>query len=106
VAQLVHPFARLYGQQTTVADQRQASQNMSTLKNRIASVGTIPPSLSPYDKDYGDIKSIPLVRIQIQPDIVMYDEMRPLIAPDGGIIPATSPGTWGQLYAVGKQRRY
>jgi hypothetical protein len=78
--------------------------NMTTLKSRIASVGTLPPSLTPYAKNYGDIKSIPLVRIQIYPDIIMYDEMRPLIAPDGGIIPATSPGTWGQLYAAGNRR--
>lgn len=77
---------------------------MSTLKNRIASVGQLPPSLTPYTKDYADVKSIPLVRIQIYPDIVMYDEMRPLIAPDGGVIPATSPGTWGQLYMVGNRR--
>jgi hypothetical protein len=70
---------------------------MSELLKRIASVGTLPPALTPYAKDYGDIKSIPLVRIQITPTMVAYDEMRPLIAPDGGIIPDTSPGTWGQL---------
>jgi hypothetical protein len=76
---------------------------MSRLKDRIVSVGTIPPTLAPYAKDYRDIKSIPTVRIQIYPDIVMYDELQPLIAPDGGVIPATSPGTWGQLYAVGRR---
>lgn len=76
---------------------------MSTLKDRIASVGTIPPTLTPYAKDYRDAKAIPLVRIQIFPDVVMYDDLQPLIAPDGAPIPATSPGTWGQLYAVGRR---
>lgn len=76
---------------------------MSRLRDRIASVGQLPPSLTPYAKDYRAPTVIPLVRIQIYPDIVLYDDMRPLIAPDGGILPATSPGTWGQLYAVGRK---
>jgi len=77
---------------------------VSTLRDRIAQVGSIPPHLEPYQKNYRAATVIPLVRIQIYPDVVMYDEFQPLIAPDGGIIPATSAGTWGQLYAAGNQR--
>ena len=87
-----------------LARRKMGDSVMSTLRDRIASVGTIPPHLTPYEKDYRAVTVQPTIRIQIYPDIVMYDELQPLIAPDGGIIPATSPGTWGQLYAVGNRR--
>ncbi len=51
---------------------------------------------------YGTPSEMPLVRIQVLPGVIAYEEMQPLIAPDGGIIPATSQGQWGQLYAAGR----
>lgn len=77
---------------------------MSTLRDRIGSVGSINPNLTALGKDYGDIKSIPLVRIQIFPGTILYEDMQPLITADGAPVPATSPGTWGQLFAVGNRR--
>lgn len=51
---------------------------------------------------YGTPSEMPLVRIQILPGVIAYEEMQPLITSDGAPIPATSQGQWGQLYAAGR----
>lgn len=81
---------------------------MSALTDRIfglhkaspANPGEVP--ILPSDgKDYRAARVIPLVRIQTQHSgIITYDE--PLITADGAMVPATAPGQWGQLYAVGR----
>jgi len=74
---------------------------MSTLSDRIGSVGQVTPNRDIVGKDYNDVKSIPLVRIQIRPGVLLYDELQPLITADGAPVAATGPGTWGQLFAAG-----
>jgi hypothetical protein len=74
---------------------------MSRLRDRIASNGQIGPDLTVIGKDYNDVKSIPLVRIQIRPGVILYDQLQPLLTSDGAPVAATGPGTWGQLYAAG-----
>jgi len=74
-----------------------------SLRDRIASVGQGGPEYQVIAKDYGAATMQPTVRIQIGPGTLYYDDLTPLIAPDGGIIPATSPGTWGQLYMTGRR---
>jgi hypothetical protein len=46
----------------------------------------------------------PMVRIQIYPGIITYEDMQatPLITADGAPIVATAPGQWGQLWAAGR----
>jgi hypothetical protein len=45
---------------------------------------------------------MPLTRIQIGSTGLAYDELTPLVMPDGRMIPATAPHTWFQLYAAGR----
>ena len=74
---------------------------MSTLRDRICGKN-VPavPTQATIAKDYGAPKEIPLVRIQIYPNGIGYDE--PIIAADGDPIMPTGRGQWGQLYAVGR----
>lgn len=44
----------------------------------------------------------PLIRIQIFPGVITYDEGMPLIAADGAPISSTGPNQWAQLYAAGR----
>jgi hypothetical protein len=44
----------------------------------------------------------PTQHIQIYRGTIASQDLMPIIATDGAPIPATSPGTWGQLYAVGR----
>lgn len=74
---------------------------MSALKQRIGSVGQVPANTTVIGKDYMDVKSIPLMRVQIQPGVVLYDELQPLITSDGAPVAATGVGTWGQIFAAG-----
>lgn len=78
---------------------------MSQLMYRIINVGAGkigPTSVTVIGKNYQAPTDIPLIRIQIQPGVILYDEMQPLITADGAPVAATSPGTWGQLYAAGR----
>lgn len=53
---------------------------------------------------YNTPTEIPTVNIMVYPDsnVIAYQDMQPLVAPDGAPIAATGPGTWGQLYAAGR----
>jgi len=44
----------------------------------------------------------PTQHVQIYRGGIASQDTMPIIAPDGGIIPATSPGNWSQLYAAGR----
>lgn len=68
-------------------------------KTVAANVG---PDLSFVGKNWGPTET-PLVRIQIYPGVITYEDMQamPLIAADGAPIVATAPGQWGQLWAAG-----
>lgn len=45
---------------------------------------------------------MPFVRVQIGSTGLAYDELTPLIMPDGRMVPASAPHTWFQLYAAGR----
>lgn len=45
---------------------------------------------------------MPMTRVQVGSTGLAYDELTPLVMPDGRMIPATAPHTWFQLYAAGR----
>jgi hypothetical protein len=45
---------------------------------------------------------MPMTRVQIGSTGLAYDELTPLVMPDGRMIPASAPHTWFQLYAAGR----
>lgn len=45
---------------------------------------------------------MPMHRVQIGSTGLAYDELTPLVMPDGRMVPATAPHTWFQLYAAGR----
>ena len=45
---------------------------------------------------------MPITRVQIGSTGMAYDELTPLVMPDGRMVPATAPHTWFQLYAAGR----
>ena len=69
--------------------------------NRISTMGQTNPDLSIVGR-YGTPEETPLVRIQVFPGVIAYDELQPLIAADGAPIAATGSQTWGQLFAAGR----
>jgi len=73
---------------------------MSSLSDRINNKHPVPATYRPSYKDYGPIKEHPVFRIQITTGGIGYDEA--LVTADGAMIPNTSPGQWGQLYAAGR----
>lgn len=75
---------------------------MTPLKSRIYQVGQTSTPVTVIAKNYGDIKAVPLMHIRIQPGVILYEDLQPLIAADGAPVAATGKGTWGQLYAVGR----
>jgi hypothetical protein len=76
---------------------------VTPLRSRIYQAPGTPPSVQVIGKDYGNIKEVPTMRIQINPGVILYEDLQPLIAADGAPIAATGNGTWGQLYAVGRR---
>lgn len=75
---------------------------MSMMRERLNSIGSVNPDLRIIGTNLGPTET-PLVRIQIYPGLISYEDLQPLIAPDGAPIAATGPGTWGQLYAAGRR---
>lgn len=77
---------------------------MSVLKTRITSYGQSNSDLSIVGIPPGTPMMRPVVRVSIRPDVLLYEQLQPLITADGAPIVASSPGTWGQLYAAGSMR--
>jgi hypothetical protein len=77
---------------------------MSVLKNRIAKYGRNEPDLTMVGLSPGTPMMRPVVRISVRPDMLLYEQLQPMISADGAPILATAPGTWGQLYAAGSMR--
>lgn len=77
---------------------------MSTMRNRLVGVGSVEPNLRVIGENYGPVTT-PLARIQIFPGLIAYEDMQPIITADGAPVAATGPGTWGQLYAAGRNTR-
>jgi hypothetical protein len=45
---------------------------------------------------------MPMTLVQIGSDGIAYQDLTPLVMPDGRMIPATAPHRWFQLYAAGR----
>jgi hypothetical protein len=45
---------------------------------------------------------MPMHLVQVGPDGIAYQDMQPITAPDGRMIPATAPHRWFQLYMAGR----
>ena len=45
---------------------------------------------------------MPLQQVTVTQAGVAVEDMQPLITEDGAMVPATSPGSWGQLRAAGR----
>jgi len=72
---------------------------MSILRDRIA---TMPDTSLRVKGTLGGPMMHPTQQIQIYRGGIASQDLMPLIAPDGAPIPATSPGSWGELYAAGR----
>lgn len=46
--------------------------------------------------------TMPFVRVQIGSTGLAYDELTPLVMPNGAMVPASAPHTWFNLYAAGR----
>ena len=46
--------------------------------------------------------TMPLARVMITAGGMTYENLQPLYTTDGAAVPATAPGSWGQLYAAGR----
>ena len=45
---------------------------------------------------------MPMTLVQVGSTGIAYQDMHPLVMPDGRMIPATASHTWFQLYAAGR----
>lgn len=74
---------------------------MPQLFDRIKNAGTVNPDLAIKGR-YNTPAEMPLVRIAIMPGYVTYEDLTPLFTSEGNLVPATTKGSWGQLYAAGR----
>lgn len=72
----------------------------STLAGRIGA-GQAPAEYHPYGTGATPMV-MPLARVMIGADGMTYETLQPLWTADGAAVPATAPGSWGQLYAAGR----
>lgn len=82
------------------------------LAHRIADVGTVNATAMGNYHPAGTAatpQTMPLAHVQVVQDpaaagysTLAYQEVTPIWTSDGAAIPATSPGTWGQLVAAGR----
>jgi hypothetical protein len=80
-------------------------KRMAPLKHRIAHQG-VPNRSHGTLRDVGIYhtpEEIPLMRIQIYPGVITYEDAQALVTSDGAPVMATGKGTFGQLYAVGRK---
>jgi hypothetical protein len=78
---------------------------MPELRNRIASAGTnMSQAMGTYHPaGNGSVPMVmPLSLVTLGMGGVAVQDVTPLYTEDGAIIPATAPGSWGQLRAAGR----
>lgn len=74
---------------------------MSRMRDRLAS-NDGGAAFHPYGT--GDTPmTMPLALVRISDGGMSYQSMHPLWTADGAAVPATAPGSWGQLYAAGSR---
>lgn len=74
---------------------------MSILKRRITNQHEPGPDLRVVGQ-YNTPTEMPSVRVGIYPGTITYQDLTPIITPDGRPIAATGQGSYGQLYAAGR----
>lgn len=80
------------------------------LQHRVADVGTVNARAMGQYHPAGTAATpmvMPLAHVQIVPTTggyatVAYQDMTPIWTTDGAAIPATAPGSWGQLIPAGR----
>jgi hypothetical protein len=82
------------------------NQHGSKLRTRVVNTGTTTRTAMGQYHPYGTsatplVMPLQLVTIGVG-DIVGVQDVQPIYAPDGEIIAATAPGSWGQLRAAGR----
>lgn len=78
---------------------------MSTLSGRIAEAGQGMPAAMAGYHPHGTADTpmlMPLAMVTRTDAGLAVQDMTPLITADGAMIPATAPGSWGQLHAAGR----
>jgi hypothetical protein len=78
---------------------------VSKFRNRIAATGTNMAAAQATYHPYGTGATpmvMPLALVTINAGGVTQQDMTPIYAPDGEIIAATAPGSWGQLRKAGR----
>jgi hypothetical protein len=78
---------------------------VSKFRNRIAATGSNMTSAMGTYHPYGTAATpmvMPLQLVTVSMGGVTVQDMHPLYTEDGAIIPATAPGSWGQLRAAGR----
>lgn len=75
--------------------------HMQRIARQPAAQAAVDAQAHPYGT--GDTPMVmPFVRVQIGSTGLAYDELTPLIMPDGRMVPASAPHTWFNLYAAGR----
>ena len=78
---------------------------MSAMRNRIAATGTAMTAAMGQYHAYGTAATpmvMPLALVTVTAAGVTQQDTAPIYAPDGEIIAATAPGSWGQLRMAGR----
>jgi hypothetical protein len=78
---------------------------VSVMKSRVAATGTSMATAMGTYHPYGSSATpmvMPLQLVTVSMGGVTVQDMTPLFTEDGAIIPATAPGSWGQLRAAGR----
>lgn len=78
---------------------------MSTLHRRIAAAGQGMPAAMGTYHPWGTAATpmlMPLALVTQTEAGLAVQDMTPLLTADGAMIPATAPGSWGQLRAAGR----
>jgi hypothetical protein len=76
-----------------------------TLRKRIASTGTMQQQAMGAYHPWGTAdtpQTEVITRVLINASGAQVERLTPLVAPNGAMIPASAPGTWGQVYAAGR----
>jgi hypothetical protein len=78
----------------------------SKLRTRIVDTGTTTRTAMGQYHPYGTSATPLVMPVQLVTigagDVVGVQDVQPIYAPDGEIIAATAPGSWGQLRAAGR----
>jgi hypothetical protein len=73
---------------------------MSRMRDRLAAGPAPMGDYHPYGTGATPM-TMPLALVRVHQEGMSYQAMQPIWTADGAAVPATAPGSWGQLYAAG-----